>query len=125
MPLQLSQQAPLQSLQTLQPEPLGEQKAPTPQQTSPPLPSNNSTYTSFTSIETDSPLLMARDSGIGTGQATITTTNSNSNIVIPRDGGPLSHFLGENNAHHTSTDDEEVIPPVTSYSNYHHRYRRL
>jgi hypothetical protein len=51
------------------------------------------------------------------GQTTITTTtNSNSNVVTPRDGGPLSHLLGENNTNHTSTD-EEVIPSVTSYSN--------
>jgi hypothetical protein len=37
--------------------------------------------------------------------------------VIPRDGGPLSHLLGDNNTNHTSTDEEEVIPSVTSYSN--------
>jgi len=36
----------------------------------------------------------------------------NPKIVTSRDGGPLSHFLGED----TSTD-EEVIPSVTSYSN--------
>ena len=41
-----------------------------------------------------------------------TNTNSNSN-VIPRDGGPLFHLLCEDN----STDEEEVITPVTSYSN--------
>jgi hypothetical protein len=34
-----------------------------------------------------------------------------SNIVIPRDGGPLSHFLGED------TSADEVIPSVTSYFN--------
>jgi hypothetical protein len=50
-------------------------------------------------------------------QSMVDSTNSNSNIVIPRDGGPLSHYLSENNANHTSTDKEEVIPPVTSYSN--------
>jgi hypothetical protein len=63
-----------------------------------------------------SPVLMTCD-GSGTGQATITTTNSSSNVVTPRDGGPLSNLLGEDNTNHTSTDEEEVIPPVTSYSN--------
>ncbi len=43
----------------------------------------------------------------GVGQA-----NSSSNVVTPRDGGPLSHLLGEDNS-----TDEEVIPSVTSYSN--------
>ncbi len=43
-----------------------------------------------------------------TGQA-VTTTNSN--VVIPRNGAPLSHLLDED----TSTD-EEVILSVTSYS---------
>ena len=43
---------------------------------------------------------------------TNTNWSANSNIAIPRDGGPLSHFLGED----TSTD-EKVIPSVTSYSN--------
>ncbi|MGB6595066.1 MAG: hypothetical protein WBE68_26490, partial [Candidatus Nitrosopolaris sp.] len=42
-----------------------------------------------------------------------TNTNSISNVITPRDAGPLSHLLGED----TSTDEEEVIPPVTSYSN--------
>src|SRR5215831_10941086 len=41
----------------------------------------------------------------------VVTTNTNSDS-IPRDGGPLSHLLGED----TSTDDEEVIPLVISYS---------
>jgi hypothetical protein len=50
-----------------------------------------------------SPLLM-------TGQATITTTNSRSNVVTPRNGAPLSHLLGED----TSTN--EAIS-VTPYSN--------
>ena len=64
-------------------------------------------------INAEPPLLLVRH-GSGTGQAVSTTnTNSNSNIVIPRDGGPLSHLLGED----TLTDEEEVIPPVTSYSN--------
>jgi hypothetical protein len=52
----------------------------------------------------------------GIGQATKSNANSNSN-VISRDGGPLSYFLGEDNANHASTDEEEVIPSVTSYSN--------
>lgn len=47
-----------------------------------------------------SSLLMARD-GSGTGQAVITNSNSN---VIPRDGGPLSHLLCEDN----STDEDEI-----------------
>jgi hypothetical protein len=55
------------------------------------------------------PLLMARH-GSGIGQAVITNSNFN---VIPRDGGPLFHLLGED----TSTDEEKFIPPVTSYSN--------
>ena len=46
----------------------------------------------------------------GIGLATITTPN----VVTPRDGGPLSHFLNENNA---TTDEEEVNRPVTPYSN--------
>jgi predicted transcriptional regulator len=52
------------------------------------------------------------DSGVGKAVTTNTNWSANSNIVIPRDGGRLSHFLGEDN----STDDE-VIPSVTSYSN--------
>ena len=62
---------------------------------------------------TDSHLLMTCH-GSGIGQTT--TTNSSSNVVTSRDGGPLSHLLGEDNTNHTSTD-EEVIPSVTSYSN--------
>jgi hypothetical protein len=65
---------------------------------------------------TGSPLLMTCH-GSGIGQTAITTTtNSSSNVVTLRDGGPLSHLLGEDNTNHTSTD-EEVIPSVTSYSN--------
>jgi hypothetical protein len=64
-------------------------------------------------INAEPHLLLVRH-GSGTGQAVSTTnTNSNSNIVIHRDEGPLTHLLGED----TLTDEEEVIPPVTSYSN--------
>jgi len=52
---------------------------------------------------------------LGVRKAFITTNtnwSANYNIAIHRDGGPLSHFLGED----TSTD-EKVIPSVTSYSN--------
>src|SRR5215469_1626124 len=58
--------------------------------------------------DSHSPLTMPS----GVEQVVTTNTNSNSN-VIPRDGGPLSHLLGED----TSTHEEEVIPSVTSYSN--------
>jgi hypothetical protein len=49
------------------------------------------------------------------GSKPITITNSNSSVT-PRDGGPLSRFLGDVN----SSDEEgvEVIPSVTSYSNF-------
>ena len=61
---------------------------------------------------TDSPVLIdSRRPGVGKAVTTNTDWLANSNIAIPRDGGPLSHFLG----HDTSTD--EVIPSVTSYSN--------
>jgi hypothetical protein len=46
----------------------------------------------------------------GIGQVTKSNANSNSNVVS-RDGGPLSYFLGEDNANHASTDEED------SYSN--------
>ena len=79
---------------------------------------NSEVVTSFASTgvgmnnTNGSSLPMARhSSGIGQNVST-TNTNSNSN-VIPRDGGPLLHLLCEDN----STDEEEVIPPVTSYSN--------
>src|SRR5215831_21119542 len=39
--------------------------------------------------------------GSGTGQAVITTNNSTSNVVTPRNGAPLSHLLGED----TPTDE--------------------
>lgn len=62
---------------------------------------------------TGSPLLMTFH-GSGTGQAVTTTNNSNSNVVTPRNGAPLSHLLGED----TSTDEEEIISvSVTPYSN--------
>jgi len=48
---------------------------------------------------------------LGVGKAFNTNWSASSNIAIPRDGGPLSHFLGDD----TSTD-EKVIPSVT-YSN--------
>ena len=49
----------------------------------------------------------------GTGQA-VTTNNSNSNVVTPRNGAPLSHLLGDD----TSTHEEEIISvSVTPYSN--------
>jgi hypothetical protein len=57
---------------------------------------------------TGSPVLSRRP--VGKAVTTNIDWAANSNIVIPRDGGPLSHFLGED----TSTD--EVIPSVTSYS---------
>ncbi len=62
---------------------------------------------------TGSPLLMTcHDSG--TGQTITTTNNSNSNVVTPRNGAPLSHLLGED----TSTDEDEIISvSVTPYSN--------
>jgi hypothetical protein len=77
-----------------------------------PQPEADATITGIPmNIGAGSPLLMARHSS---GQAVSTTnTNSISNINTPRDGGPLFHLLGED----TSTDEEEVIPPVTSYSN--------
>ena len=60
---------------------------------------------------TGSPVLIdSRRPGVGKAVTTDTSWSANSNMVIPRDGGP--HFLGE----HTSTY-EEVIPSVTSYSN--------
>ena len=40
----------------------------------------------------DSPLLMTRHDS-GTGQAITTTNNSNSNVVTPRNGAPLSHLF--------------------------------
>jgi hypothetical protein len=40
-------------------------------------------------------------------------SSTNTYIVIPRDGGPLLQLLCQDE----STDEEEVIPPVTSYSN--------
>jgi|SRR5215831_1175536 len=52
--------------------------------------------------------------GSGTAQAITTTNNSNSNVLTPRNGAPLSHLLGED----TSTDEEEIISvSVTHYSN--------
>src|SRR5215469_12123384 len=53
---------------------------------------------------TDSHSSLTTPSGVE--QVVTTNTNSNSN-VIPRDGGPLSHLLGEDNSNHTSTDEEE------------------
>ena len=62
---------------------------------------------------TGSPVLIdSRRPGVGKAVTTNTNWSANSNIVILRDGGPLSHFLAED----TSTD-EEVIPSVTSYFN--------
>jgi len=62
---------------------------------------------------TGSPILIdSRRPGVGKAVTTNTNWSANSNIVTSRDGGPLSHFLGED----TSTD-EEVVPSVTSYSN--------
>ena len=62
---------------------------------------------------TGSTLLMTFH-GSGTGQAVTNTNNSNSNVVTPRNGAPLSHLLGED----TSTDEEEIISvSVTPYSN--------
>ena len=56
---------------------------------------------------TGSPVLIdATRPGVGKAVTTNTNWSANSNIVILRDGGPLSHFLAED----TSTD-EEVIPP--------------
>jgi hypothetical protein len=61
---------------------------------------------------TDSTLLMTCH-GSGTGQAVTTTNNSNSNVVTPRNGAPLSHLLGED-----TSDEEEIISvSVTPYSN--------
>jgi hypothetical protein len=40
-------------------------------------------------------LLLMTCHGSGTGQAVTTTNNSNSNVVAPRNGAPLSHLLGE------------------------------
>jgi hypothetical protein len=104
-PLRLSQQSSPQSPQTLSPQS---------QVYSESLQSmsgdNSSISTGIDMNNTDgSSLLMARH-GSGIGQAVITNSNSN---VIPRDGGPLSHLLCDDN----STDEEEVITPVTSYSN--------
>src|SRR5215831_6948462 len=49
-----------------------------------------------------SPVLIdSRRPGVGKAVTTSTYWSANSNIVIPRDGGPLSHFLGED----TSTDE--------------------
>ena len=81
---------------------------PSPQSYPPPpqSPSNNSTYTSSTSIDMGFPSSMFARSGVGK----VIATNSSS---TKSGGGPLSHLLGED----TSTDEEEVIPPVTSYSN--------
>src|SRR5215469_2708874 len=46
------------------------------------------------------------------GKVLLLMNLSLSSIVIPRDGGPLSDFLGED------TDEEEIISvPVTPYSN--------
>src|SRR5215813_8149737 len=51
---------------------------------------------------TGSPVLIdSRRPGVGKAVTTNTNWSANSNIVIPRDGGPLSHFLGED----TSTDE--------------------
>jgi hypothetical protein len=59
---------------------------------------------------TGSPVLIdSRRPGVGKAVTTNTNWSANSNIVIARDGGPLSHFLGE----YTSTNEEEVITPVT------------
>ena len=64
---------------------------------------------------TGSPVLIdSRRPGVGKDVTTNTNWSANSNIVIPRDGGRLSHFLGED----TSTDEEEIISvSVTPYSN--------
>ena len=63
---------------------------------------------------------MARHgSGIGKAVTTI-NTNSNSN-VIPRDGGPLSYFLGEDD----STDDEDTtVNPDSIITNTTPRHRQ-
>src|SRR5215469_4217365 len=75
--------------------------------------SNDNASIGVNIINTGSPVLIdSRRPGAGKAVTTNTNWSANSNIVIPRDGGPLSHFLGED----TSTD-EEVIPSVTSYSN--------
>jgi hypothetical protein len=59
---------------------------------------------------TGSPVLIdSRRPVVGKAVTTNTNWSANSNIVIARDGGPLSHFLGE----YTSTNEEEVITPVT------------
>ena len=61
---------------------------------------------------TGSPVLIdSRRPGVGKAVTTNTNWSANSNIVIPRDGGPLSHFIGED----TSTD--EVIQSGASYYN--------
>src|SRR5215831_3399834 len=52
--------------------------------------------------DTGSPVLIdSRRRRVGKAVTTNTNWSANSNIVIPRDGGPLSHFLGED----TSTDE--------------------
>lgn len=66
--------------------------------------SNNSTYTSSTSIDIGSPLLMAPDSG--TGKA-VTTINSNSN-VISRDGGEDDSIDDKNT---TAAAAAEIVNP--------------
>src|SRR5262249_32318696 len=74
---------------------------------------DNASISIGVNINTGSPVLIdSRRPRVGKAVATNTNWSANSNIVIPRDGGPLSHFLDED----TSTD-EEVIPSVSSYSN--------